>query len=232
MRCKSRHVDAIIPRRGEGECRALRAQIGKGLNAEARVDREHERVILRQRAQRTELADIRPPVDSATLKNCVAKTGRDEQRDLNVAVEDCVYSISSAPAGPGGKLGAWGRTPPQLGADPSANAMQVGDPPVPHHVQCNGAIQPSFHKKRGGGGGGKRGGEEEEVFKKSREKRGKRAVGEREGKEKPGGGKRGVEIVGKEGVNKKKMGGGKKQKGRIYPAAGGTGRMHSNAFDV
>ncbi|MGC1351043.1 MAG: hypothetical protein WA858_14855 [Xanthobacteraceae bacterium] len=145
MRCKSGHVDAIITRRGEGECRALRAQIGKALDAEARVDREHERVILRQRAQRTESADIPPLADATTLKNCAAKTGRDEQGDLNVAVEDRVYSISSAPAGPGGKLGAWRRTPPQLGADPSADAMQVGDPPVPHHVQCNGAIQPSFH---------------------------------------------------------------------------------------
>ena len=89
--------------RPEAERRTLGAQIGKALNAEPRVDREHEPVMLRKRAEGTESADISALVDATTLKNCAAKTGRDEQRDLNVTVKDCVYSVGSAPASPGGK---------------------------------------------------------------------------------------------------------------------------------
>src|ERR1700745_1098076 len=144
MRRKSSHVDAIVPRRGERECRTLRAELGKALNSEPRGDREHQCVILRKRTEGTKAANVTPTADAARFKDRAAKTCRDKQRDLNIAVEDRIYGVGAASAGPGGELGAVRRPSPELCADPAANTMKVGDPPVSHQVQRDRAIEPRF----------------------------------------------------------------------------------------
>src|SRR5262245_3589473 len=142
MSGETRHIDPIIGSRGQPQRWPLGAKFRKARNSKSSVDRENEPIVLWERAKRSKPRHVRSGTNALPFEYSASKARRDEKCDVYFALKHGFDCIRPATPVPGRELGTGRRPAPQLGGDPPADAVQVRDAPVTHHMKRDGAFDP------------------------------------------------------------------------------------------